>query len=187
MWLILPTLKKTGTIQGLHPKKGSGYTPPRRGERLQWAGTWREEKKKDDVVHCYGCCTGQFTKALPEIACSSGQNTALILGSPSWPQTSDVHWHPVEVCILTPLKAPVLEQTSRAAPRWGFCVRGKPLRGTHPQCWEKTCGGYVTHLWNFCTQWKFQSTQLIVVTCASLLSPERVQIKIFLTLHFGVW
>lgn len=86
MWLIPPTLKKTGTIQGLHPKKGSGYTPPRRGERLQWARTWRVEKKKDDVVHCYGCFTGQFTETLPEIACSSEQHMAVILWSPSCPR-----------------------------------------------------------------------------------------------------
>ena len=118
---------------------------PRRGERLQWTRACEEEKKKDNLVYCYGRCTGQFTEAVPGIACSSGQNMVLVLGSPSWPQTSGVHWHPLEVCIVTSLKAPVLEQIGWAAPRWGV-LHGKCFWGIHLQHWEKTCGHNVTHI-----------------------------------------
>jgi len=78
------TRRNTRTTQGLHPKKGSGYTLPRRGASQQWAGAWAQEK--DDMMYFYGCCTRQFTEAFPVIACSSGQNMALVLGSPSCPR-----------------------------------------------------------------------------------------------------
>lgn len=127
---------------------------PRRSERLQWARPWREEKKKDDVVYCYGCCTGQFPEAFPGIACSSGQNMALVLGSPSWPQTSSVHWHPVEVCVVTPLKAPVLKQIGWAAPWWGCCVENfseEFIRSVERKLVDTMSRIYVifSTLWNF--------------------------------------
>lgn len=95
------TLRNAGTIQGLHLKKRALATHCQ-GKMKDYSELGHGRKRNRKMMCCIamGAASGSSHRELPGTASSSGQNTALTLESPSWPQTPS--WHPVEVCTDSP-------------------------------------------------------------------------------------
>lgn len=138
-------------------------------------------KRNSKMLYCYGCCTRQFTEAFPGTASSLGQNTALTLESPSWSQISSVHWHHIEVCTDSP-KGPVFRLAEKI-PSESFAYMENLFEEFIHSVKRKLVGAM---LYIVSTLWKFQSIQLLVITCTSLFRPYRMHIKILLPTNFGI-
>lgn len=143
------------------------------------SGHGRRRNRK--MLYCYGCCTRQFTEAFPGTASSLGQNTALTLEGPSWSQTSDVHWHYMEVHTDS-LKGPAL-RLAEQFPSESFAYMENLFEEFIHSVKRKLVGAML-HIVS--TLWKFQPIQLLVITSISLFRPYRIHIKILLPTNFGI-